>query len=105
MVLSPDWPPENVACVMNIEDLAVAILFELDAQDANSTLRNRANFINYVVDNEQEGWRPKQRVVTTQVYLPCRRDHLRALRTRVGAGLIPAPPTPPGVRVRTGRFA
>jgi hypothetical protein len=24
---------------------------------------------------------------------------------RVGAGLTPAPPTPPGVRVRTGRFA
>lgn len=26
-------------------------------------------------------------------------------RDRVGAGLTPAPPTPPGVRVRTGRFA
>jgi hypothetical protein len=24
---------------------------------------------------------------------------------RVGAGLTPTPPTPPGVRVRTGRFA
>jgi hypothetical protein len=24
---------------------------------------------------------------------------------RVGAGLTPAPPTPPGVRIRTGRFA
>jgi hypothetical protein len=24
---------------------------------------------------------------------------------RVGAGLTPAPPTPPGVRDRTGRFA
>ncbi len=27
------------------------------------------------------------------------------LSNRVGTGLIPAPPTPPGVRVRTGRFA
>jgi hypothetical protein len=26
-------------------------------------------------------------------------------RNRVGAGLTPAPPTPPGVRVRSGRFA
>jgi hypothetical protein len=28
-----------------------------------------------------------------------------ALENRVGAGLNPTPPTPPGVRVRTGRFA
>ena len=33
------------------------------------------------------------------------RSRLVTIRDRVGAGLIPAPPTPPGVRVRTGRFA
>jgi uncharacterized protein (TIGR02391 family) len=66
-VLSIDWPDEQTARNMSSEDLAVAVLFELALQPAPSQLLHRGGFLNYVVDDERQGWCPGGRIVTTSI--------------------------------------
>jgi uncharacterized protein (TIGR02391 family) len=68
---------------MRIEDLAVAILFELGSAPENMV--NRVNFINYVVDDEQYGWRKGGRIVHGSVYVPgAGQQQRQALKTMLG---------------------
>lgn len=85
-MLSVDWPDETTAKALSVDDLATAILFELAAQGADSQLLNRGNFMNYVVDDQHEGWCPGGRIVTTSVYVGGMdaRNHRDGLKQMVG---------------------
>ena len=85
-MLSSNWPDENAARAMTVEDLAVAILFELASQAAPSQMLNRGSFLNYVVDDERRGWCPGGRIITTSVYVggPEQRQHRDGLKQMVG---------------------
>lgn len=69
-MLSPHWPDEEIAKAMTVDDLAIAVLFELGAHGSESQMRNRGSFLNYVVDDEQEGWRRGGRIVHGSTFVP-----------------------------------
>ena len=82
-MLSSNWPDEATAIAMTVDDLAVAILFEVADAGETSQMLNRGSFLNYVVDDEHQGWRQGGRIVHGSVYVPGagrkQRDNLKVM--------------------------